>query len=460
MTVLVIDIGSSSVRALLFDSSARLIPAAFVQHQHQMQTDRAGAAYFEVEALQHRVERCIDEVLQHPAAATIQAVGLTTFASNCIGLGADNQPLTPLLTYADSRSSADLETLRHTYLASDTLQRTGCPHHTAYWPGQLAWLHRTQPDVVQQVRQWVDFGSYLYRQWFGVDVPMSYSMASWSGLLNRDTLTWDDVWLRALGMTPQQFPTLADYTATQHGLQPSYALRWPHLLEVPIYLAVGDGAAATIGVGVLDECSMALTVGTTAALRMISSDFMPPVPQGLWAYRVDATRHLIGGATSEGGNVYQWARDTLNLPPDAEQQIIQRLSHTHGLTFVPHLAGERSPNWNPHATGSIHGLRLTTSAVDILQAALEGVAHQLALIAERLPNAESVERVYGGGGALRQSAVWPQIMADALRRELVLIESDEVTARGCACMVLSHLTNQPLAAFEAPTGRVITPRLR
>lgn len=459
MTVLVVDIGSSSVRALLFDSSARLIPSAIVQYWHQMYTDRVGAAYFEVEALQHRVERCIDEVLQHPAASAIQAVGLTTFASNCIGLDADNQPLTPLLTYADSRSSADLEALRPIYLASDTLQRTGCPHHTAYWPSQLAWLRHTQPDVVQRVWQWVDLGGYLYRQWFGADVPMSYSMASWSGLLNRSALTWDAEWLDDLGMTPRQFPMLDDYTATQQGLQPSYAQRWPYLRNVPFYLAVGDGAAATIGVGALDEHRMALTVGTTAALRMISNNTMPTVPEGLWAYRVDVTHHLIGGATSEGGNVYQWAKDTLNLPSDAERQIAQRLSNTHGLTFVPHLAGERSPNWNPQATGSIHGLRLTTSAVDILQAALEGVAHQLALIAERLPNAESVERVYGGGGALRQSTVWPQIMADALRRELVLIESDEVTARGCACMVLSHLTNQPLAAFEAPTGRVITPRL-
>lgn len=458
MTVLAIDIGSSSVRALLFDSSARLIPSALVQYPHSMLTDSSGAAYFDVSTIQQQVDRCIDHLLQHPAAKGIQAVGLTTFVGNIVGIDGQHQALTPLLTYADARAVADFEALHPIYHATNTHQRTGCPHYTAYLPSQLHWFQRTQPTLFEQVAQWVDLSSYLYRQWFERDIPMSYSCASWSGLLNRYTLEWDTDWLAVLGLDLSRFASLADYTSVQQGLCPAYAQRWPQLNEVPFYLAVGDGAAANIGSGAVDERSIALTVGTTAALRMVTSADMPSVPAGLWGYRVDAVHHLIGGATSEGGNIYRWVKTTFQLPADAEAQIAQREPDAHGLTFVPHLAGERSPNWNPSATGSIQGLRLTTSPVDILHAALEGVASQLALIANQLPNAASATCIYAGGGALLQSKVWPQLICNKLGRELVLVDSPEVTARGCACLTLGHLYQRPFTDFMPPTGRIITPR--
>src|SRR5262249_47742683 len=151
-------------------------------------------------------------------------------------------------------------------------------------------------------------------------------------------------------------------------------------------LPVGDGAAANIGCGCADESHIALTVGTTAALRLVSGDILPTVPPGMWGYRVDGTHHLMGGATSEGGNIFSWARDTLRLDEgdDLDSTLMSRSPDAHSLTFLPLLAGERSPGWAAGATGSIVGLRLSTTPVDILQAALEGVALRLSLILEQL----------------------------------------------------------------------------
>ena len=109
------------------------------------------------------------------------------------------------------------------------------------------------------------------------------------------------------------------------------------------------------------------------------------MPAGLWCYRVDRRRALLGGATSEGGNVYGWMQDTLKLgEPDAiERALAQLPPDGHGLTVLPFLAGERSPGWAGDVRATISGLGLNTTPIEMLQAGLEAVAYRFALIFEQ-----------------------------------------------------------------------------
>ncbi len=380
MTVLVIDIGSSSARALLFDDTAEPIPGASFSQPHHFTTMPAGAATIEADILQTSIEQCIDKVLHHPDAKSIRVVGMASFVGNVLGVDEAGKASTPIYSYADTRSAEDVEALKQMLDSEKMHQQTGCLLHTAY-QANWRWLRRTGPEF--RVSRWMDFATYFYHQWFG-ESPASYSVASWSGMLNRRDLTWDSDMLTALEMDAGKLPKLADYKQFQQGLTPVYAERWPALKDVPFCLAVGDGAAANIGSGCAQPSHIALTVGTTAALRMVTDESLPRVPDGLWSYRVDAQHQLIGGATSEGGNIFQWVRQTLKLGESAENELASRKPNSHGLTFLPLLAGERSPGWAAHATGSIVGLRLSTTPVDILQAALEGVALRLSLIADQI----------------------------------------------------------------------------
>lgn len=448
MSLLVLDIGSSSVRALLYDESARPIPGAVARRVHSFTTHADGTSTADAAHLRALTEACIDEVLAHPAAGAIQAVGMATFVGNLVGLDAVGQAATPVYTYADTRCAAVLETLREQIDLEDTHQRTGCPHYTAYHPAKLRWL------AEQGIRaaQWADIGSYCYRTWFGRLVPCSYSVAAWSGLLNRAALTWDAEWLRRLGHTPDDLPPLADYSAAQTGLAAAYAARWPALKDVPFLLAVGDGAAANIGSGAVGPGQAALTTGTTAALRIIRSEGLPPVPRGCWSYRVDAKRHLIGGATNEGGSTIAWVRETFQVPEDAEAQLVTRRADSHGLTFLPFLTGERSPGYRAEASGTLHGLRAATTPLDVLQAAMEGVALRLAAIAESLGN--DFAQVFAGGGALQASSVWAQMCADALDQPLELLAEAETTARGVALLALEAVRPEAVVA-PLPTTRIL-----
>lgn len=459
MTALIIDIGSSSVRALLFDDPTRLIPGALVSQVHTFTTMPPGAATLDALHTRSLVESCLDHILQHPAAQNIQVVGMATLAGNVLGVDAAGNALTPIYTYADTRSAEDVEALKDVLDEESIHQRTGCLLHTAYQPGRLRWLMGAVPALVDQVAQWVDLGTYLYRAWFG-DSPCSYSIASWSGMLNRSTLEWNARILEALNLDASRLPALGDFGDMRQGLTAAYAERWPALRDVPFCLAVGDGAAANIGSGCADASRVALTVGTTAALRAVSNDILPRVPDGLWGYRVDAPHHLIGGATSEGGNIFQWAKATLRLGDDEalEAELMRSIPDGHGLTFLPLLAGERSPGWAVQATGAIHGLRLSTTPLDLLQAALEGVALRLALIYEQLASVIPADaQVIAGGGALYASPAWTHMIANTLNRPLHIIYEPEITARGTAILAYYALGQCKLTDFPPDVGSVIEP---
>lgn len=468
MMTLVLDIGSSSVRALLFDENLRTVAEA--SRNYRFETEPAGASTIEVGRLQSLTEACIDEILRHPQTQNrnqtqnqkIAVVGIDTFAGNLLGVDAQGRAITPIFSYADTRCTEDVNLLRGQIDLAATHQRTGVMHHTAYWPTRLHWLRRTDPEIFNRVTHWLDFGAYLHGQWFGEAVS-SYSLAAWNGLLNREKLGWDAEWLRLLKMDEAVLPKLADYDNSHEGLKNEYATRWPALKNVPFTLAVGDGAAANIGAGAVDENKLALTVGTTAAMRVVIKDDTPSVPMGLWSYRVNSALHLTGGATSEGGNIYQWVRQTFAIQPELiESELKRRQADEHGLTFLPLLAGERSPGWAADATGAVMGLRLSTTPLDVVQAALEGVALRLSLIVEQLKplvrkNTENIE-VVGGGGALEASPAWAQIIANAMNLPLHLTVESEITARGTAILARAAIGAGGIDDFPPKIARTLTPQ--
>jgi gluconokinase len=455
--VLTLDIGSSSTRAALFDARGRSVVGCTAQEHSTLRVSPDGAAEDDADAALARAARSIDAVLAQAAtlAYQIRAVAVATMATTLVGLDASGRACTPLRTYADTRGSGDAERLRLLQDEAVIHERTGCLLRASYWPAQLTAIQRAEPTQWRAARHWATLGEYLERQLFG-NGRVSLSAASWTGLLNRHTLDWDAHLCAALGLAPEQLAALVDRDEPLLGLAEPWASRWPALRSIPWFPAVGDGAAANIGSGCAAPGRLALTVGTTGALRMVQ-ETPEAVPPGLWCYRVDRTRALVGGATSEGGNVYAWLRQTLQLgdPVAAEVALAAFAPDSHGLTLLPFVAGERSPGWAGDVPASIHGLTLATTPLAILRASLEAVAYRFALIAKRLTSHTGELQVVASGGALLSSPAWMQIVADVLGRPLVASGEAETTSRGVALLALHSLgvlsSLDALPASEGPT---------
>ncbi len=261
----------------------------------------------------------------------------------------------------------------------------------------------------------------------------------------------------------ERFSPLVDFSDTIDALKPAWKDRWPQLADARFCPAIGDGAAANIGSGCDTPDRIALTIGTTGAMRMVVDPSIQRVPSGLWLYRVDSARGLLGGATTEGGSLFAWLSQTLQLPPAAEleAELLQRAPTAHGLTVLPFIGGERAPGWNEAARGTFSGVSMHTDAVDLVQASLESIAYRFALIHGRIKAhlpADSHQTIIASGGALLQSPAWMQIMADVLGQPVVALEESELTSRGVALLALEALGEIERPSDLPPaTGKIYEP---
>lgn len=443
--VLAIDIGTSSVKAGLYDAAAKSIAGTHVSVAHEQIEKNDGTVEEPVGSIVEAVESAIDQVLELSGDRRheIAAVAMDSMASTILAVDAIGRPLTPVYTYADTRSAQDVDQLKRELNEADVHQRTGTMQHTSYVPGRVRWLERTQPELFERVERWLDVSTYLHTRWFGrQDVAASYSISSWSGLLNRHKLEWDELLIGHIGLKPENLPRLAPYGTPQTGLCSEFQARWSALANVPFFPAVGDGAAVNVGTGCASPGRVALSVGTTSAMRVLTRDSAPVVPSGLWAYRLGNDATLMGGAFSEGGLLVEWAQKVLQLPllSELDSVLDHRSPDSHGLTVLPFLAGERATGWSTRATGVFEGIRTSTSALDMVQAMMEAVSLRFALVAELLLPKRPDNLVFvASGGAIRSSKWWLQTMADALNAPVVVNAEDQGTSRGAAVLALHSI---------------------
>ena len=308
-TILSLDIGTSHVRALLFDSMGKALPGIEGRQPCQLTVLPEGGIETDADVLLEKIFLCIDQVLTQAGSQSgnIAGVAVCTFVSNILGINQEGAAVTPLFPYSDTRPALDTRLLREQFDEEKTHQRVGCYFHSSYLPSRFRWLQRTQPDVFHKVWRWISLGEYLWLKLFA-ETAVSYSTASWTGLLNRQQLIWDDELLGILPVNHQNLSPLCDLDQPKQGLQGKYRNRWPALVKIPWFPAVGDGAAANIGSGCTSEERVSISLGSTSAVRLVTRSEVPHIPQGLWCYRVDRSRSLLGGALTEGGNLFNWLK--------------------------------------------------------------------------------------------------------------------------------------------------------
>ncbi len=429
---LAVDVGSSSVRVMLFDRAGHALDGVFVQQPYESQTTPDGGAMIEPQMLCDVIYTSIDTALAQAGhhAQSIEHVAMDTLVGNLLGIDAHGQPTTPIYTWADTRGGELGERLRQQLDPADYTRRTGCRIHTSYWPLRLLWLHEAEPEAFTRTASWLSLGEYALCRIFGQRC-ISLSTASWSGLLNRHTLAWDMETLDCLPIREGQLSQLSG--APLHGLRDEWAQRWPALKEALWFPSIGDGVASNIGAGCTGQGTVAISVGTSGAMRVIVPGTPAETPDGLFVYRVDESRSLVGGALSNAGNLYAWLNKVLQTGDDLQAQIAAIAPDSHGLTILPFLAGERAPGWNDAAQAVFMGMTFDTEPAHLVRAALEAVSYRFYQIARRLRPLLPEQVVYIASGApVLNSPVWMQMLADVLGAPVYANAEAEATIRGAA----------------------------
>ena len=461
--VLALDIGTSSTRALLFDHRGRSVPNSECQIPVEMITTADGGAELDTETLFDLVCQTIDSTAKR-ATQPIAAVGMSCFWHSLLGLDGDGNPVTPVYLWADTRARQEVQAIRKEIDPAQLWHNTGCFVHSSYWPGKLRWLKSFDPDQFGRVREWVAFGDFVLRRLVGYR-GTSVSMASATAMMNQKTCQWDDLAIKAAAVDPQTLPEINPSTEPLGTVGADLAKRWPNLAQAQWIAAHGDGACANVGSGGTGPHRIALTVGTSGALRMVEPiKRITEATDNLWTYRVDCERAVLGAAISNGGKVIEWlAERTGGEIGDADWQAAAEMEiDEHGLTLLPFLAGERAPIWNDWATGAIAGLRLATTSAEIIRAGMEAVTWRLTLLYRTLAShAEEPHKVVANGGAILRSPAWMQLMADAFQHPIIAMPAEEeASARGAALLALEAtglIDSLDDAADPAADGHVVQP---
>jgi len=444
--VLAIDLGMTSTKCALFDKTGARIHATTIQISYPLITDRSGRAEIGTRELAVAFDQCIVQSIEAARAFhgsksfQIAAVGISCFWHSLIGLDSKGNPLTEVITSADSRCLEDAARLRKRWKEKKIHHSTGCMVRTSYWPAKLAWLKRTDKELWKRAARWVSAGEWLFERWCGTGI-CSPGMASGTGLFRSEELQWDTSLLKSLGVSKSKLNPVGE---TICGIQPGRAIGFRELKNSKWIPALGEGAASNLGSGVMSLDKMMLQIEASATLQIMGKGIIPKIPSpfGLFCYRVDPERYLQGGAISNAGNLRSWCFEQLRLPEnplDLELEMAKRQVPNHGLLVSPLWIGENASSMQERLPGMIIGLNPTTTALDIFQATTEAVYCRIARIAQKLQKIAPDSPQLIVSGSIRNSPSSLQRLADILGKALYPSSETESALRGAAVFALERI---------------------
>jgi gluconokinase len=454
--ILALDIGTSSVRAALYDFRGQVLPETFVKNDRVVEVTDDGGAEISAEEAFSQVTEAIDDVLKKSASRRIEHVAASCFWHSLIGVDAQGKATTPVFTWAETRPAKYVQILRDKLNEPEIHNRTGARFHSSYWTAKLLWLQNERQEIFRKTAKWLSFSDFVALRLFDFSAT-SVSMASGTGIFDIRLNDWDEDLAKFLKIKRENLPEIVAKDSDTFELNAKYKKRWANLKNAKWFPAIGDGAANNIGAGCVRQEKAALMIGTSGAMRVAYQGEIPAkIPNGLWCYRIDRARVIIGGALSDGGGLFRWLKDNLKLSgtdDEIENEIKKRAPDGHGLTFLPFLAGERSTGYHMAASGACLGLKSATDSIDIVQAALESVAYRFAEIYDQLNEVLKIKQIIASGGALRESPVWTQIICDTLAQKMNLPDTHEASSRGAVLLALESIGKiEDISNLKTPEG--------
>jgi gluconokinase len=441
--VLAMDIGSSSTRSALFDEKARLISGTDARREYSVRYSKDGGAELSPARLLRAAGACLRETLHGHCSSKLRnvpiaAVGGSAFWHSLLGLDRNGRSLTPIFTWADSRSTSDAARLREQFIERNIQAETGCMLRSSFWPAKLRWLRRTDRQLFRKVCRWVSPADWIFAELFGT-ATSSPSMASGTGLYDLRTKSWHAGLRQACEI---DIESLLQISGTPlRGISP------PGLRDAQVFTAIGDGAAGNLGCGADGAGRVAINLGTSAAVRTIEGTpgDRRAVPAGLFRYVVDSERTVMGGAISNAGNLRRWCTRELRIAGAEEKALDRQAAADDTLNVLPFWVTERAPTWPENLRGTIAGLTQSTDAAEIFRATTSATLYRLAEILSSIESSNGrAKEIIVSGGATRSAALMA-LLADALGRDL-LVSATESSLRGAARFALEKL------GYEPPSG--------
>ncbi len=452
-----IDLGTSSVKVALLGPDGRVLATGTAPYL--LNTPAPGIAEQNPADWWHGVGAALAQA--RAACGPHQIVGLCLAGQmhGIVLLGADDRPVRPAIIWADQRGAAQCDAIEQAITPERLVAITGSRAAVGLSAPKLLWVRDNEPDVWAQVRRVLLPKDYVRRVLVGDDATEP-SDASATLLYDLERADWSGELLERLALDARLLPPVVPSAAAfALGRSAAQALDLP--AGLPVVAGAGDTPAQALGYGITRPDQMLLTISSGGQLLAPL-----PAPRTDLAGRIHTFAHCVPGrwyalgALQAAGLALQWLRDATGGAP-LETLLAEAANvpaGARGLVFLPYLLGERTPHRDALARGALVGLTMQHGRPELVRAVLEGVAFAFCdadAVLRELGSAPTLT-LLGSGGS--RSALWGQILADVLGRDLFPAELAEGAARGAALLAGQHLGWWP--AEHAPDlvmGQAIVP---
>ncbi|MEO6199553.1 MAG: xylulokinase [Cryobacterium sp.] len=466
------DLGTTGNKASLHHDDGRLVSAVTVSYPARFA--EGGVAEQDPQDWWNAVVEATRTLLARSATDAHTVTGLTVSGQmmGTVLLDAAYQPVRPAIIWADTRSTAQTARLEGIIGQDRAYSLLGHRLNPTYSLEKIMWVRDNEPDVFARVRHFCVAKDFVVQRLTG-RLATDRSDASATNAYDQSLGTWSAEMLAAAGLDASIFPEVLESTAVVGTLTSDAAHATGLRRETRVVMGGGDGPIAAVGAGIVaPEDGAYVCLGTSSWISFASNT---PVYDPLM--RTMTFDHVVPGsyvptATMQaGGAALQWVSELLTPEPSGSSlsALVADASTAEassgGLYFLPYLLGERSPYWNPNATGSFIGIGRHHGRAHMTRAVLEGVAFNLLTCLQAFrESGATVTRIdaIGGGAA---SDVWLQIMADVwglpVRRRTIVEEANSLGAAVTAAVGLGLVADfgaarglsEVTAEFTPDSGR-------
>jgi gluconokinase len=435
--VIGVDLGTTSTKAVAYDTGGKDLATA--SHGYPLEEPHPGWAEQDPDLILAAVLASVRDVVSQLDGQEVAGLSFSSAMHTLIGLDDAGKPVTPSLSWADSRAAAQAERLRAAAGGLALHRRTGTPVHPMAPLSKLVWFREQQPKLCEQVAFWVGIKDYVLSRMCEALVT-DHSIASGTGLMDINTLAWDPEALQLAGISAGQLPELVPTTHVLSGLHADVGLP----AGTPVVVGAGDGPLANLGLGAVDPGVAAVSIGTSGAMRvMVEHPGVDPLG-GVFCYALTEDRWAVGGAINNGGIVLDWAGSALAPDIGSDPEALLALAGSvpagcGGLIMLPYLLSERAPHWSALPRGAYIGLTREHGREHLIRAAIEGVCQQLALVLQSMRAAGNEVRSIRATGGFARSPLWRQILADTLGMDVQFPAGHEGSSFGAALLGMQAL---------------------
>lgn len=440
-----IDIGTSACKIAVFDRHGQVMSAA--SGDYEVYYPQEGWAEQDPEEWWEAVCRAVRESLKKGdiEPEEIAGIGIDGQSWSAVAVGASGRALTNTPIWMDVRAADICDEMNEKIGADNIFHMSGNSLQPSYTTAKILWYKRNKPEVYAQTVKILQSNSYIAYKLTG---QLTQDLSQGYGLhcFDMHKGTWNKEMCEAFGipvsLLPDIYPcheiigTVTEKAAAQCGLSAG----------TPVVAGGLDAACGTLGAGVIrpGECQ---EQGGQAGGMSICMDAYKADERLILGFHVVPGRWLLQGGTTGGGGVMRWLERELaqyereqgkKMGKSALELLNEEASEVaagcDGVLFLPYMAGERSPIWNPGAKGVYYGLDFSKTKGHFIRAAMEGVAFSLKHNLDTAREAGADIQILRAVGGSANSLLWTQIKSDVTGKPVAVPSSDTATTLGAAIL--------------------------